>query len=130
MGNASAGQKERLRIEIGDMERRLIQLSIANATNAGATSKSKFVDFQSEMNSRAFGEKQKGIRLLPEAPRLTEMQKKMFADNAGKELYKKTETGKIFDYFLSGDDYHIFLFCRIHLSSFPPRSRFHYDGLA
>lgn len=95
MGNASAGQKERLRIEIGDMERRLIQLSIANATNAGATSKSKFVDFQSEMNSRAFGEKQKGIHLLPEAPRLTEMQKKMFADNAGKELYQKTETGYI-----------------------------------
>ncbi|XP_057368862.1 transcription termination factor 2-like [Daphnia carinata] len=95
MGNASAGQKERLRIEIGDMERRLIQLSIANATNAGATSKSKFVDFQSEMSSRTLGEKQKGIQLLPEAPRLTEMQKKMFADNAGKELYQKTETGYI-----------------------------------
>ncbi|KAI9558938.1 Transcription termition factor 2 [Daphnia sinensis] len=95
MGNASAGQKERLRIEIGDMERRLIQLSIANATNGGASSKSKFVDFQSEMSSRTLGEKQRGIQLLPEAPRLTEMQKKMFADNAGKELYQKTETGYI-----------------------------------
>jgi hypothetical protein len=37
--------------------------------------------------------KPKKTQLLPEAARLTETQKKMFADNGGKELYKKTETG-------------------------------------
>ncbi len=94
MGNANSNDKERLRAEIGDMERRLIKLSIANATNAGSSSySSKYLDFQNDVQNRQLAEKPKKVQLLPEAPRLTEMQKKMFADNAGKELYKKTETG-------------------------------------
>jgi hypothetical protein len=48
------------------------------------------LDFQNESQLAV---KPKKTQLLPEAPRLTETQKKMFADNGGKELYKKTETG-------------------------------------
>jgi hypothetical protein len=91
MGNANSNDKERLRTEIGAMEGRLIKLSIANATNAGSSSYgSKHLDFQNESQLAV---KPKKTQLLPEAPRLTETQKKMFADNGGKELYKKTETG-------------------------------------
>jgi hypothetical protein len=99
MGNANAIDRDRLRNEIRGMEGRLAQLSIAHATNAGqsasgSSSYSKYSDKQNETLSRqSSAEKQNGIKLLPELPKLTDMQKKMFADNAGKELYKKSESG-------------------------------------
>jgi hypothetical protein len=114
MGNANAVEKERLRTEISQMERLLIQLSIANATNAGSSS-------YNSMQNRQSAEKQKGIKLLPELPKLTEIQKKMFADNAGKELYKKTESGYYFEsYFLfTAATTFIFLCYRLYLGCRP-----------
>lgn len=84
------------------MERRLIKLSIANATGAKSTGvyrplgaeASKLSVFQDELNRRTLAEQPKSIKLLPEAPKLTDVQRQMFADHSGKELYKKTESGK------------------------------------
>ena len=82
------------------MEGRLIQLSIANATNAGqfasgSRSDSKYSDKQNEMLNRQSAEKQNSIKLHPELSKLTDMPKKMFEDNAGKELNKKSDLFKI-----------------------------------
>lgn len=116
MGNANGLVRDRLRAEIGEMERRLIKLSIANATATNAkgasrplgstvsTSKPasikllpdapKLSDFRNELQQRMLAEQAKITKFLPEAPKLSEVQKQMFADHPGKELYKKTESGE------------------------------------
>jgi hypothetical protein len=48
------------------------------------------------MLNRQSAEKKNDIKLLPELPKLIDMQKKTFADNTGIELYKKSESGKCY----------------------------------
>ena len=102
MGNAAPEQRARLRAEISEMEGRLLQMSIANATSSKTSNVSKAMnvgssklnDFLNEMHDRNAAQEKKTITLLPEVPKLSELQKAMFANAPAKELYKKSESGK------------------------------------
>lgn len=102
------------------MERKLIPLTISNAMGNNNQSgvykplglKSsqqqdrlqlfpdmpKVSDVRSEMHRRMQADHQSasagGTKLLAEPPPLSELQRQMFSDQPGKELYKKTESGK------------------------------------
>lgn len=79
-----------MRVEIGEMERRLMRLEVPSA----ASSSGQVRVYQPIQT--------KGIKFLPEAPKLTDAQKRMFADGPSKELYKKTESGNVI--YCSNDD--------------------------
>lgn len=118
MGSAAGEQKDRLRGEISEMERRLLKISLSNATSAKSASTykplttqaskpvaikllpeaPKLSDFRNEIHQRMLAEQSRGTKLLPEAPKLTEVQRQMYADHSGKELYKKSESGELRSY--------------------------------
>ena len=115
MGNANPAQKDRLRAQIGDLEGRLLQMSLANATSSarvykplGLSSESKeksapfkilpdapkMSDYRDPMQQRLLAE-QKKTKFLAEVPKLSDAQKQMFSDHPSKELYKKTDSGPL-----------------------------------
>lgn len=63
----------------------------------------KLKDFLNRMHERKLAQEKKNI-LLPEVPKINELQKAMLSDPPVKELYKKAENGKcsllIRNYFL------------------------------
>lgn len=118
MGTATGEQKDRLRAEINELERKLIPLTISNAmgnnqsgvykplglaTGANQSSQNtlqlfpdmpKLSDVRSEIHRRMQSEQPSGAKFLAEPPPpISDLQRQMFSDHPTKELYKKTESG-------------------------------------
>lgn len=104
--------KDRLKNEVREMESQLLQMSIDEATGSSSNTKPIKIlpnapapaETMAQMRRRVIAEQEQtiveqqregGIKLLPVAPKLTELQKRMLADGPGKDIYQRTAGGTI-----------------------------------